>query len=114
LATDYLQVEYHSFSIQPSISKDKQLNIYRIIQELLTNSIRHGQASKILVQCSQAENKFFIVLEDNGKGFDKEILKNNMGMGINNIRRRVDGRRGTFEAECTICEGTTVNIEVDG
>lgn len=113
LATDYLQVEYHSFSIQPSISKDKQLNIYRIIQELLTNSIRHGQASKILVQCSQAENKFFIVLEDNGKGFDKEILKNNMGMGINNIRRRIDLMQGTFEMDSTISEGTTVNIELN-
>ncbi len=113
LATEYLQVEYHSFTIQDSLSKEKQLNIYRIIQELLTNSIRHAEASKILVQCSQAENKFFIMLEDNGKGFDKDILKNNMGMGINNIRRRIDLMQGIFELDSTISEGTTVNIELN-
>lgn len=113
LATEHLQVEYHSFTIQDSLSKEKQLNIYRIIQELLTNSIRHAEASKILVQCSQAENKFFIMLEDNGKGFDKDILKNNMGMGINNIRRRIDLMQGIFELDSTISEGTTVNIELN-
>ena len=53
------------------------------------------------------------MLEDNGKGFDKDILKNNMGMGINNIRRRIDLMQGIFELDSTISEGTTVNIELN-
>ena len=68
--SDTTHVNFQAFAISPAIAKDTQLTIYRIVQELLTNAIRHAHASQIVVQCSQNGTAFFITVEDNGMGFD--------------------------------------------
>ena len=112
LGSKALQIEYQSYDIGPNIPKDKQLNIYRIVQELLANSIRHGKASYILVQCSQEQNKFLITIEDNGKGFAMKSNDKKLGMGLNNIKKRVELMQGIFDLNSEINEGTTANIEL--
>lgn len=66
-------VEFQANSIGKNIPVQLQVDIYRIIQELLSNAVRHGKATKIIVQCIQNGSRFFITVEDNGCGFN--ILK---------------------------------------
>jgi len=107
-----IDIEFQTFNIVKNISEQTQLTIYRIIQELLTNSVRHGGASNIVLQCSQNQNRFFITVEDNGKGFSTDTLKEKKGLGLDNIESRVSFLKGTLEIESVINEGTTVNIEL--
>lgn len=105
-------ISFQAFAIQKDIPEQVQVSIYRIIQELLTNAVRHGRASQIVLQCSQNENRFFITMEDNGRGFDKSILKTKKGIGLNNMESRVSFLKGNLEIDSAINEGTTVNIEL--
>lgn len=105
------QIEFQTFDIEKEMPVNVQVAIYRIVQEALSNAIRHGDASRIILQCSQNNNMFFITLEDNGKGFDvKQTYK---GIGLGNIRNRVEYMNGKLEITSVINEGTVINIELD-
>jgi len=106
-----LQVEFQSYGISQSIIPAEQAAVYRIVQELLSNAIRHAGAGVVLVQCSQNEDIFFISVEDDGRGFRPADVHGN-GIGLSNVRNRVDFLKGKMEIHSTPNEGTTINIEV--
>lgn len=112
LMTDQVRIDFQSFGIEPTIPQQTQVTIYRIVQELLTNAIRHGHASGILLQCSQNEGMFFVTLEDNGKGFDPAKTAKAKGIGLSNVKSRVDYLKGKMDIASVINEGTTINIEL--
>lgn len=104
-------IDFQAINISTKIPTDIQVTIYRIVQELLTNAIRHSDASEILVQCSQNNDQFFITVEDNGKGFDAYSEDKYKGIGLLNIKRRVEYLAGKLEISSEIGKGTDVNIE---
>lgn len=112
LMTDSIRIDFQSFGIERSMSQPTQVTIYRIVQELLSNAIRHAGASGILLQCSQHEGIFLITLEDNGRGFDARSAALSKGIGLMNVKSRVDYLRGKMEISSVINEGTTINIEL--
>jgi two-component system NarL family sensor kinase len=113
LSTDETQVVFQAFGINTAMHQEIQVNIYRIVQELLTNAFRHAHASEILVQCSQNSSRFFITMEDNGKGFDATASDARPGIGLSNARSRVEYLNGKLDISSVIGEGTTINIEFD-
>lgn len=112
MISETTHIDFQPFDIGENIPEQTQITIYRIVQELLTNAIRHGQASNIVLQCSQNKNTFFITHEDDGKGFDKKILDTEKGMGLNNIKSRVSFLKGKMEIESEASKGTIINIEL--
>lgn len=110
LSSGNTSIEFQPAGFQKSTPVQSQVNIYRIIQELLANAMRHGQASTIIVQCIQEGSHFFITVEDNGKGFDSR--EPSTGMGLSNIRNRINLMKGTIKVDSVINQGTTVNIEL--
>ncbi len=108
-----LQVEHQFFQVSDTINEEKQLLIYRIVQELFSNAIKHAKASLILLQCSQNVDTFLLTFEDNGKGFDENLLAEKKGMGYLNIQNRVTFLNGSVEITSAINRGTTINIELD-
>lgn len=108
-----LHIDFQAFSIRKDIALSIQLNIYRIVQELLSNTIKHAHAKNILLQCSQNDSVFFITLEDDGVGFDTAILEKRKGMGLANLKNRISYLKGKFELRSVINEGTSVNIELN-
>ena len=70
------------------LEKKQEANVFRIIQELTTNAIKHAEANEILVQLSNVENNLQLTVEDDGKGFDLDQVKGD-GIGMQNIRSRV-------------------------
>ncbi|WP_095702272.1 sensor histidine kinase [Mucilaginibacter sp. MD40] len=110
---DDLHIDFQTFHIKKDIPLNVQLNIYRIVQELLSNAVKHSGAKTILIQCSQNDGVFFITVEDDGTGFEPEALNTCKGMGLENLRNRVSYLNGKFELQSVINEGTIVNIELN-
>jgi len=106
-----LHINFQPFNIDRDIDPAVQLNIYRIVQELISNAVKHARASNIVLQCSYNQGSFFITIEDDGVGFDPSILKDKKGMGLVNMKNRVEFLHGTIETLSAINEGTIINIE---
>lgn len=105
------QIEFQYLIQKPNLPKNYEIVIYRIIQELLNNALKYAEASLMLVSCSQNKDTFFITVEDNGVGFDI-MDKNNNGMGLRNIKNRVEILKGKLEIESEVNKGTSAYIEL--
>ena len=88
------------------------LHIYRIIQELINNAVKHGKPKLILVQLTTTAEKLFITVEDDGKGFDLATLQEAGGIGFSNINHRVNYLGGKIDFNSKPNEGTVINIEL--
>ena len=90
---------------------NKNLMIYRIIQELVTNSIKHANAKEILMEIIFTDKNITINVEDDGIGFDENALKKDSN-GWNNIRSRVNFLQGQLNLHADVNEGTSVTIDL--
>lgn len=86
------------------------LNVYRIIQELLNNSLKHAQASEILVQLHRDDGQLVVMVEDDGKGYDPKDIKE--GMGSENVRSRANFLSAELNIESRKGEGTSTMISI--
>ena len=109
-ATKLLTVKYQSLGMETRIESATEIIIYRIVQELLNNILKHAVASEAFVQLIRENNRLNIVVEDNGKGFDIAVLENSKGAGWANIRSRVEYLKGQLDIHSE-SKGTLVNIE---
>jgi signal transduction histidine kinase len=110
-ATNLLRIKYQSIGMGTRIEKSAEIIIYRIIQELLNNIMKHAGATEAMVQLIKDEGRFSIMVEDNGKGFDIQLLKDNKGAGLTSIQSRVDYLKGQLDIHSEQDKGTLVNIE---
>ncbi len=106
-------VDYQKIGVDRKLNNTAEVFVYRIVQELVNNAIKHAKASEIIVQLAIADNKTSITVEDNGIGYDKNNLKNKTGSGLHNIEYRVDYLHGTIDTETSLTNGTSVNIELN-
>lgn len=86
--------------------------LYRIVQEALTNAVRHSGASRasVLLQCR--EGGLIALVEDNGTGFDCDAAMSRGRLGIVGMRERAEMLGGTLRVESSTSQGTTVLVEV--
>jgi signal transduction histidine kinase len=106
-----LTVKYQSLGMEVRLAQQTEIIVYRIIQELLNNTIKHSGASEAFVQLIKENNRLNVVMEDNGKGFDTAILDSSKGAGWTNIRSRVEYLKGQLDVHSDPGKGTLVNIE---
>ncbi|WP_162903081.1 ATP-binding protein [Taibaiella koreensis] len=104
-----LQVQFHHDGLEQISSSTTQLMVYRIVQELATNVMRHARATEMLVQVTFKENLLLITVEDNGAGFD--ATAGYTGSGLNNVTARVAYLNGKTEVISRKDTGTVINIE---
>ena len=74
---------------EPELSEIQMVNIYRIIQEALSNTVKYAEASTIQLKLEQSTDRTYLKVADNGKGFDQDDLTFKRGLGIKNIESRV-------------------------
>jgi signal transduction histidine kinase len=110
-ATNLLSVKYQSIGMGTRIEKSSEIIIYRIIQELLNNIMKHAAATEAMVQLVKEDSRFSIIVEDNGKGFNTALIKDNKGAGLTSIQSRVDYLKGQLEVHSEPGKGTLVTIE---
>ena len=90
------EIHFQQVGDNIQIEKKQEANLYRIVQELVTNSIKHAEASEVNVQLSYLANVLQLTVEDNGKGFDPKTVKND-GIGMQNVLSRVDYLNATMD-----------------
>jgi len=97
------------------ININQQVTMYRVIQELINNAIKHAKATEVLVQFMREGNNVDITVEDNGVGFNKNesLKKKASGMGLSNLQTRVAYLKGNIDFESEENEGTTVNVHIN-
>ena len=110
-ATKLLVVKYQSLGLDERLDKSVEIIIYRIVQELLNNTMKHAAATEVFVQLIKEGSRLNVVVEDNGKGFDTSQVENDKGAGLLNIRSRVDYLKGRLDIHAEPGKGTLVNIE---
>lgn len=85
-------------------------SICLIVNEAMSNAIRHAQATHITLTASQTASHFIIQVEDNGMGFDSETMLSNQGLGILNMKKRAQLYDGTVQIDSELGSGTTLRI----
>ena len=97
-----------------SLDKQNELIIYRIMQETLSNIIKHAASQKIIIHLRYRPEEFTLTIIDNGKGFDLTPLTHNstFGLGIKNMHNRARLIGAGFQISSTLEEGTSVTIRV--
>lgn len=93
------------------LSSDKVLDIYRIIQECISNILKHAHAQNAYITISQAQGNVEIIIEDDGKGFAIGRLHNSHeGLGLRSMKERISKLQGSYEIESSEGKGTLVHI----
>lgn len=112
-SSSVMQVQYQQFGENRKLTNTAEVFAYRIIQELVNNAVKHAQAKNILIQLSITTDKISIAVEDNGKGFDKNVPPQSKGAGMDNINYRVQYFNGTIDINTSPGNGTSINIELN-
>lgn len=95
-------------------SKGFEIIVYRIITELINNSIKHSGAKTISIEFTTIKNQFVILYKDNGKGFDVETtLEKSKGLGLKNIQDRIDSLGGFIKIKSSEGQGVDIEIRID-
>ncbi len=89
-----------------------EVMIFRSMQELLGNAVRHSQATHVKVQLDMGDASVKVSVDDNGKGFDTEIIKQGNSLGLKLIQERAEMLGGTFESDSVIGKGTRIAFSV--
>ncbi|WP_088125097.1 sensor histidine kinase [Roseivirga misakiensis] len=94
------------------LSGEQELQLYRIVQELISNILKHSQATETNIQLNQNEGSVNLIVEDDGVGFDPKRLENADGIGLSNLKARVAKLEGTFHVDSGKGAGTTISIDI--
>ena len=89
---------------------DKHLHVFRILQELLNNSVRHGKATEISIAFKSIDNQNTCIYSDNGIGFDSKSDASQKGLGMKNIESRINFLNGTFSLNSSLNNGVKINF----
>jgi signal transduction histidine kinase len=95
------------------LSINTEAELYRIAQEALNNAVKHSKAQNISVNLHFGEDKFRMIIWDNGIGFDTNILEQSGGMGLRGIEARVKRINGKSDITSKQGEGTQLLVEID-
>jgi signal transduction histidine kinase len=86
--------------------------ILQIVNEALSNAVRHAEATNILLTALQQQNTLIITVRDDGKGFDPALTSNNNGLGLHNIQQRARIYGGSVDIDSVPDRGTRLTIRI--
>lgn len=106
----HISLNLHGFD--EKIDYTVEVNLYRIIQELLTNVLKHAQAKNVNIQLVKSKKNINLILEDDGKGFNESEIRSKKGIGQQNIANRIKTLSGTLNIDSGKGKGTIIIIDV--
>ena len=107
-----LKVDLFSEGLNERIDSNAETVLYRVIQECVNNVIKHSGANHLDISLIKDVDGISVTIEDNGKGFDVAQKTNVEGIGLKNMRTRIEYLKGTIEFDSTPEKGTLVAINV--
>ncbi len=106
-----LKMEVEVFGIETRLDTLTENSLFRAVQELLNNTIKHSNATTFSIQLIESENEITLMAEDNGTGFDVQSQSLISG-GLHNLRSRIENINGTLYIDSSPNHGTTVSIVI--
>ncbi|WP_347175501.1 tetratricopeptide repeat-containing sensor histidine kinase [Polaribacter uvawellassae] len=109
--------ENTEFVLNNSINQDKKfsslvgINLFRVVQEAINNSIKYAEASEIKIELTEEINQITITIKDNGKGFDKNTVT--LGNGLSNMEKRMSEIGGKVKIITKSNTGTTISLSIN-
>lgn len=95
------------------LKAEEEMAVYRIIQEIVTNTLKHAEATRLAIIFKQTKKHLFVEITDDGKGFDKyKVMDDGKGMGIRNIISRVELLNGDLFLESKPGKGVQYEIKI--
>jgi two-component system, NarL family, sensor kinase len=99
--------------VEIELTQAQSINLYRIVQEIIHNTIKHAEARELLIELRKEKNKIVLATKDNGKGFDYEEKSGEAkGLGLQNLLRRTEIIGGKMFFESKKGKGTTYIFEI--
>lgn len=105
------EIYFQYYNIPSQMDKMLSLTVYRIVQELLTNSLKHAKANEILIQINLEDDDLVLQYEDDGVGYDPNLIVKK-GMGLENIKSRVNYLHGSLSVDTEPGAGLSVLIRL--
>ncbi len=103
-----VNVNYESHVNFETVDRQKHLHIFRVLQELMNNSLRHGKATEIVIIFEVVKGVNTCSYSDNGLGFDVDDKKNQKGLGMKNIEGRINFIKGAMKITSHLNKGTQI------
>lgn len=106
-----VNIEFHSHSAEKRIPSEYEVAIFRIVQECITNALKHGKPKEISVKMEWMANDINVVVKDDGKGFDINQVSDK-SFGLVGMRERIELLKGKIEIISTLGNGTIVLFKI--
>jgi two-component system sensor histidine kinase DegS len=107
-----LDVNVNVIGAERRLESYLEVMVFRAVQELLGNAARHSQATLVKVQVDLGTDILRIIVDDNGRGFDPETLKDSTNLGLKLIRERAEMLGGSFEIDSALGSGARISFSV--
>jgi two-component system, sensor histidine kinase LadS len=107
--TGKIRMHLESIGTLETSAFENELLVYRIMQELMQNAVKHAHATEVIIQLMLEPELISIFVEDNGRGFDKSEMKE--GLGFSQIKGLVTFVNGRFEVDSQVNKGCRISIE---
>jgi signal transduction histidine kinase len=104
---------HHFDDVNDLLTKDAQINLYRVVQECLSNMVKHSRARHGTLSLTRQANQIWLEISDDGVGFNLNAASTHSGLGLTSISERVQLLEGKIIIRSTTGKGTTIHIEVD-
>lgn len=112
-ASGQLQMEVTHFKVDnQNLTEEMSLNLYRIVQEIVSNTVKHSEAAKLSIQLVRGEDELTLMSEDDGIGFDPKSDRAGKGMGLYNMKSRAERLGGSIHIDSHPGSGTTITVDV--
>lgn len=106
-----VSIHFQSRSTEKRIPSNYEVSIFRLVQECVTNAMKHGRSKDIWVRLEWLKNAVNIVIKDDGVGFDPQDVRDN-SFGIIGMRERIDILHGEMFIQSEVKRGTTVLFKI--
>ena len=111
-SSNVVRVIFQQVGTMPRFDLSVEVVLYRVVNELVNNALRHASAKEIIVQINYDAALLTLTVEDNGVGFDQALLAKAKGAGWPNIKSRIAFLKGTLDVETSPGNGTAINITI--
>ncbi|MFC2111415.1 tetratricopeptide repeat protein [Bacteroidota bacterium] len=107
-----IKVNFSYSGLDERLEQSTEIALFRIIQEVLNNMIKHSEAAEISIDLERINKKVLLKIEDNGKGFDVSKIDQSKGIGWKNIYSRLSMINGQIDIKSGLDKGTVINIDL--
>ena len=113
-SSNNLKIQTHIDDFEPRLPYPMEMGLYRIVQELVNNMLKHARAKEVNLQLVRHRNSLLLLMEDDGVGFQTSGLNEYKfeGLGIRNIITQVKALNGIYHFDSSPGKGTSITIEI--